>query len=242
MKAHINVYALNNTNIDSASLRVLGSLAHPLTDPGEYVADVVQGEINVGTFRLKVDPDCTSMQADVDLSKYDTKPKVLPPSVERRYSVAPKGYLLLFVSEGKGGFHVILNEIAAGKSAREKVARRYDTRSLEPGDVFIAQLLRPGIYEMTNSLGKAKGRISIPYPKPLAKPLFQKEPEKISLRDDKFSPDHVELENLQAAVFMNGMDHAAIQVALQEADYGKEKVKPEGTAFRWMNPSGKPAK
>ncbi len=231
MKARVNTFALQQTVVESSSLAVLGMVAHPLPDEGNYQGTVYRGGSEVATFNVSVDADFKDRQADVDLS-------ALAPHRRRQreahkapdYSLAPESYLLLYVSQGPGGFSVRLDKLGKGKPKRV-----FDTRNLRKGDLFVASLLRPGTYEMTNRSGEGKGQITVAYPEAGKKPYLPSPPETVVVTEKGFKPSKVKVGAAQGVVFNVEADKSAIAVSLAKPDDGPRQ-KGERDKFRWQKP------
>jgi hypothetical protein len=236
MKARVNTYALRQTTVESAGLGVLGNIAHPMSDDGEYAATVVQGKKEVATFRLKVDSKIPNPQTDVDLA-------LLVPRLReqaRRYEeatfeIASKGYLVLYVSQGPGGFHVLLEKLGADPTKKER--RVFDSRSLQKEDLFIVTLLRPGVYEMCDQFGKAKGQIKVEYPKAGKGPYAPPEPARVNVTADAFQPGELTLGAAQSIVFSVATEKSSLAVSLTQPDDGPRKKEETPGRVRWTNPT-----
>lgn len=219
MRARINTFALRTTAIESASLGVLGTVAHPLESEGEFRGLVYQGDTLAATFSLEVSPDATSTQADVDLAKI-TKGG----SGRRngfRYAVKPDGYLLLYVSEGAGGYHVVVEKLENKKS--DVV---FDSRKLNRGDLFVVTLLRPGRYEASGTAVDGAGSITVTYPKLERKPYAPGEPERITVSAGGFDPTSVTVGPAQGVVFDTRAKDIALVVECKEPDDGPAPERP----------------
>lgn len=213
MKARINTFAFRTTAIESASLGVLGTVAHRLDSKGEFRGVVYKGEIVVATFDLTVSPDATSMQADVDLAKLGSRGRARRDGF--RYSVQPEGYLLLYVSEGAGGYHVVVE--APGE---ERAVVIFDSRKLNTGDLFVVTLLRPGRYEMRGDGVEGTGSIRVTYPEPARVPYVPGDVVRIATSTDGFDPSSVTVGPAQGVVFDVGAENVALVVDCKEPDDG----------------------
>lgn len=238
MKARINTYAFRQTRIESASLGVLGTIAHPISDEGEYAGTVLQRGIQVATFQLRVDSEVNNPQANVDLA-------TLIPERRRReerfkepsFAVTSKGYLVLYVSQGPGGFHVLLDKLGVDKDYEGKPLRVFDSRTLQQGDVFIVSLLRPGRYKVTDRLGKGRGQMKVAYPTSEKQPYAPPPPEGISVTEEGFNPTELGIRAAQGVVFTIQAAKASLTVNLVEPDEGPRKKGEIRDKVRWSNPS-----
>lgn len=236
MKARINTHAFRQTRIESARLGVLGTVAHPISDEGEYMGTVMRGQQQMGTFHLTVDSEVKQAQANVDLANLTPErprnTRLRPPS----FAMTSKGYLVLYVSEGAGGFHVVLDKLGAEKRNEDKRRRAFDSRQLGREDVFIVSLLRPGRYEMTDQTSRSEGRVTVAYPKPQRQPYVPPDPEKVAVTEKGFRPAELELRAAQSIVFTLGVQEASLRVQLVEPDDGPGGKGEGHGKTRWTNP------
>lgn len=236
MKARINTYAFRQTRIESASLGVLGTIAHPISDEGDYAGTVLQRGIQVAMFQLRVDSEVKNPQADIDLA-------TLIPERKRReerfkelsFAVTSKGYLVLYISQGPGGFHVLLDKLGVDKDYKGKPLRVFDSRTLQQDDVFIVSLLRPGRYEVTNQLDKSRGQIKVAYPMSEKQPFSPPPPERVSVSEEGFNPAELGIRAAQGVVFTIQAAKASLKVNLVEPDEGPRKKGKIRDKVRWSN-------
>lgn len=150
MNALINSALFSQTSIDSGALNLLGKVIHQFPQPGYYLGSVLNGEQVVGRFHLTVDPKNNLPQTNIDLASLVPGlgvpcPTCPPGSGEAQFTVNPKGYVLFYVSRGTGGYAVTVSN---GFTPEAKVV--FDSRNLQTGDYFVAQILQPGQYKATN--------------------------------------------------------------------------------------------
>ncbi|MBY0395178.1 MAG: hypothetical protein K2X91_01745, partial [Thermoleophilia bacterium] len=220
MKARVNTHALSATRFDSASLGVLGTIAHRLEKSGRHLGTIWRGESAAGRFEIAVDDDSEAAQVDLDLAHPEAAAAACcdcPPGkggVPAGLVVRPGGYLVLYLSEGAGGFHVTLDH--APERGAEKPARVFDSRRLGAGDLFVVTLIRPGAYAMQEASGGAKGVAEVAYPKPGKTPFQPPEPVTVKLDKGRMDPPRVALAAGQGLIFAVGMEGAAISVALTQ--------------------------
>jgi len=234
MKALINTYAFRQTSIDSANLGVLGVVAHPISNDGEFEGSVFQNAVQAKTFHLTVSEQMKNKQADVDLFTLVAQCQRQRTRYEEpSYSMAENGYVVFFVSQGPGGFHVLLKE-----QRKQKSRRVFDSRKLQKGDFFIVSLLRPGIYEMAEKYAKAEGKITIAYPKIEKQPYVPKPPETVIVSEAGFKPSNLKLGAAQGVIFTIETSKAAVKVNLKEPSNGPGRKKGQTRdKVRWRNPS-----
>jgi len=236
MKARINTYAFRQTRIESARLGVLGTVAHPIADEGEYVGTVRKGKRQVATFHLTVDSEVKQAQANVDLANLTPKGRHSKRLRPASFSMTSKGYLVLYVSEGAGGVYVVLDKLGAEKRNEDTRRRAFDSRRLGREDVFIVSLLRPGRYEMTDQTSRSEGHVTVAYPKPQRQPYVPPEPEKVAVSEKGFRPAELELRAAQSIVFTIGAEEASLRVQLVEPDDGPGGKGERRGKTRWTNP------
>lgn len=241
MKARINTFAFRQTRIESASLGVLGTIAHPISDEGKYVGTILQRGKQVATFQLRVDSKVTNTQVDVDLA-------TMIPERRRRegrfkepsFAIASKGYLVLYVSQGPGGFQVLLEKLSEDKDYKGKQQLVFDNRTLRQGDLFIVSLLRPGRYEVTDRLDKNRCQIKVAYPTPNKQPYAPPPPEEIGVTEKGFNPVELGIQAAQSLVFTIKAAKASLKVNLVKPDEGPRKKGKIRDKVRWSNPSPPP--
>lgn len=194
MKARVNTFAVQQSCLQSSALGVLGSIAHPIGKPGDFTGRVMQGKTQVAEFSLHADPDVDATQATIDLARIAGPPLVGQPYKVHKYSVNSDGYLMLFVSEGPGGFWVQL--LSHGK---DRQALAFDSRRLKPGDLFIATLIRPGTHQA--KMPKAVAAIRIRAPEASDKPFQPPPPAGMTCTKTGFVPKRLEVYATQGIVF-----------------------------------------
>lgn len=165
MKAYINHQLLAQTRLDSGALTMMGAVIHNFPEPGEYHGAVMRGKQTEATFRLTVDEKSTAMQVDVDLATLNL-PAPNPCACKegehddaRHFVVNPRGQTLLYVSQGAGGYAVLINRV-------NERGVLFDSRELKDGDLFAATLIRPGTYSVVNTTTRSKAEIVVAFPKP----------------------------------------------------------------------------
>lgn len=234
MLARVNTYALRQTSLESARLGTLATVAHPMTKPGRFAATVYSSETVVARFGLLVADDQTAAQADVDLAS------LVSGAARGRTSIAPGeertlrtgGYLVLYVSEGAGGFWMVLDHLPEREG---KPMRVFDTRMLGPGDMFVATLLRPGIYAMAEAAG-AQGTIEVSYPTPGPKPFQPDAPHLVKVTKEGFHPDKLVTAPTQGVIFTIEMVGGAIRIELREPNDSGATQGVAGRSVRWTKP------
>ncbi|HVP22991.1 MAG TPA: hypothetical protein VMS77_03665 [Conexivisphaerales archaeon] len=151
--------------LDSGSLTMLGTVVHSIPEPGEYRGVLHRGDSVEAVFYVKVDKESASAQANIDLSALgesssdECKCHSGHHSGAHHFVVNPRGYVVLHVSKGSGGYFVVIE-----KAEENSRAKPFDSRSLQEGDLFAATILRPGTYSFTNLSTKAQGEVVVPYP------------------------------------------------------------------------------
>jgi hypothetical protein len=232
MKAIVNTHAINTTVFDSANLGVLGTICHPILERGEYAGMIYRNDKAVGRFTLQCDPECAATQVDIDLATF-TAPGADPCSHEM-LTVKPEGFLVLYVSTGRAGYHVTLHP-----QMEKHRQGAYDSRKLQDHDLFVATLIRPGHYEMSSTLFKERGGVTVSYPEPgkVAQPTQQAAMVECSAKG--FSPSAVKLMPAQGLIFKIQAANAAIRINLQKPDDGPcdDREKKPLRSVHWDNPA-----
>jgi hypothetical protein len=233
MKTFVNTYALAATVHESAALGVLGTLVHPVAEPGEYAGTVLLGGRVVGRFLLDCDSDVAEQQVRIDLAACDAGLAQGRPAPT--YRLAPDGYLVLYVSQGRGGYAVTLQ----GTRSRSRRAV-FDSRVLQAGDLYAVTLIRPGAYEMGNTQSRARGIVRVTYPEAGMDLRDPGAAVSVECGGGELSPSEVTLLPAQGLVFRIAAP-SAVRVSLREADDGPDahKGRPLRRA-QWIKPAAKP--
>ncbi len=187
-----------------------------------------------------MDKNSPVAQANIDLAAFESGPSAPAtnttgapcscqgegPKADTTFELNPKGYAVFHVSAGAGGYAV-----RVGKAAEDsKQQNQFDSGELKGEDIFSAVILRPGTYSASNSLaGKAKGKITVGYPK-IGKTAYRPpSPAKVVCSDRGFEPANLELQPGQAVLF-HATVPSRITLELLKADDGPadrpEHVRP----------------
>lgn len=173
MDVTFDPHLFTQIGLDSASLTMLGTVVHQFSEPGVYRCVVHDGPVAKATFTVSSDKNSSNAQAVVDLqglvsdSSHSsdcgcggsgaTRDGAICPST---FTVNPRGYAVFRVGKGKGQYYVHARRVDAPADDKG-----YETRVLVDGDSFSAVVLRPGMYDVANSVTGAKGRLVVTYPK-----------------------------------------------------------------------------
>ncbi len=242
MKMTFDQNLFTQVGLDSGSLTMLGGVTHRFMEAGQYRGVVYRGRESIGKFYINVDKNSPIAQANIDLAAFDT---TLPApattasgtncgcqasgtKAESAFEVNPKGYAVFHVSAGAGGYAVRVSKTAEDP----KQQNQFDSRELKCEDIFSAVILRPGTYSASNGLdAKAKGKITVGYPK-IGKTAYRPpSPAKIVCSEGGFEPANVELQPGQAVLFQANAP-SRITLELMKADDGPS-ARPEHTRAGW---------
>ncbi len=227
--------------LDSGALTMLGVVVHSFGEPGEYRGVVLSGDQDEATFYVSVDRNCAVAGVNIDLAGLaGTGPGPGTSDSEAecccgqddaasggsqggpRYVVHPKGYAVFRVSGGAGGYAVNVR-----KAEEDPKLKAYDTRTLQPGDIFSAILMRPGKYSVKNALGKARAEVTVAYPK-VGKTAYTPPAPVVVELEDTIQPGRIKLKPMQGLNF-NVHTDARIVIELEEADDGPRRAKKTAT-------------
>lgn len=218
MKGFVNLHAFTEKSLDSGSLGMLGMVIHSFNEAGDYRLDVYQGEKLNRTIRLKVNKEFKTVQLNIDLAasqKVMEKNCQCSPQDSMDLEMAPQGHVVFYVSHGTGGYW-----ISATKAA-EKPVNVFDSRQLGDSDLFVANLIRPGTYSVTNILSKAKSKIVVSYPQ-IGKVRYTP-PEALSIEcGHAFRQDVINLKPAQGQIYRI-KEKSRVKIELVEADDGPSK-------------------
>ena len=242
MKMTFDQNLFTQIGLDSGALTMLGGVTHRFLEAGQYRGVVYRGGESIGKFYVNVDKNSPVAQANIDLAAFDTS---LPAptttttgttcgcqgegaKAETTFEVNPKGYAVFHVSAGAGGYAVRVSKAAEDP----KQQNQFDSRELNCEDIFSAFILRPGTYAASNGLNaKAKGKITVSYPK-IGKTAYRPPgPAKVVSSEGGFEPGTVELQPGQAVLF-HATAPSRITVELVKADDGPAG-RPEHTRGGW---------
>ncbi len=229
MKPFVNVQAFTQ-DIDSGSLGMLGMVIHRFDEPGDYQINIYQGERLDRTVRLKVNKESTTRQLNVDLAaeqKEIGRECHCKKDDSREIEIAPQGHIVFYVSHGLGGHRVSVT------MAAEKPVKSFDSGELGSGDIFVANLVRPGTYSLTNVLSNAKGEIVVSYPQVGRIRYTPPQPLTIDLAQT-FSQDSIKLQPGQGQIYRI-KDKSRIKIQLVKPDDGPSK-KPGGISWKRLQP------
>lgn len=160
MKAQINRQLFNTTTFDSGSLGLLAMVIHQFREPGVHHVLVKKNREVVAQHSFIVDEESEKMQLNIDLSQpghhhtgsHHKGKDCCCHKGHHRERISPKGYVLFHVSKGTG-----YSVSVADSSGRAK----FESTKLGEGDLFAVSLLKPGVYQMVNKLGKSEGEIHV---------------------------------------------------------------------------------
>jgi hypothetical protein len=211
---------LREDTIDSGSLASMGSIIHKVSESGYYRGDVYRGTSKVGKFSLSVidkgetESDCESppRQLDIDLAGLDSSSCRAVKDCGDRIVLRVGGNIVFTASSGKGGYAVELFRREKGK-ASEKV---FDSRTLGAGDLFVVQVMRPGLYSIRNAKGKGQTELTVEYPD--SERLKQRlDPFLVEFEDEEIVPNKIVIQPVQALMF-NPQNETRITIELKKAD------------------------
>lgn len=191
----LNKHIFRQTAFDTASISPLLFIAHKMDKPGDYPGRVFREASQVAEFRVLVSKeDSGSTQVDFDLENMPVflephmvqrplqqeapKQEILPPEIRKG------GGMLFFVSNGPGGYHVVVEERKEVKSATPV----FDSRHLSEDDIAVVMPIRPGIYQAKNRGTAGTALITVSYPKKSSGPMKGSPPKQIKCRSGGFSP------------------------------------------------------
>lgn len=242
MNARVNTHAIRQTRFESARLGVLTTLVHQLPREGTYTGVVHQDGARVGRFRVRVAAEAERRQLDLDLAVLDPK-RSLPHAgaLRSERTLAPDGHLVLYASEGPGGYHVTLGGPGPGKDDTTSVV--YDSRELPAEDLFVITPIRPGLYDVTSEGVKGMARLTVTYPARGRQRYVPPEPARFRVAREGIDPTEATIGPGQGAIFAIEAPGTALSLVLREPDDGPDDAGKERRGRRWRNPrQGKAAR
>jgi len=244
MKARINRQFLEQTSFDSSSPGELGVVVHQFDRPGEYVVTCREGKEIIDERRLSVTdeplkaapgPNQVAINFGRNLrgfasSRTGQSEGAQAREQDQRQVLAANGFATFSTSDTSGDYEVTV-ELADGKGKKREL---FNNRRLESNDTFAVTLVRPGKYSVENTIAKAKGEITVAYPK-IEKRRYRP-PSPISVQCTKrgFEPSSVDLKPAQGIIFRFDIP-SRIKIDLVKPDDGPKKSR-EARRRGWKKP------
>lgn len=211
-----NPFLFTQVTYDSGALTQLDTVIHGFAEPGDYRGVVLMGDQTSGTFTLQVKESVTALQADIDLAALSggtfQSGCCGGGAAGPVYAVHPSGYAVFHVSTGAGGYSVTLNKIGQ--------AHDFDSKTLQPGDLFSAVMLRPGTYRARTKEASGHLDIAVSYPAGDRKTAYRPPAAvRVICSGGAFEPANVSLKPAQGIIF-EVKQKARIHIELIRADDG----------------------
>jgi hypothetical protein len=213
----LNRFIITQTNLDSGSLTVLATVVHRFKKTGQYYGIITKGEKIAGRFSIYVCECAMDQASNIQSLKIDLKSLDQPESQQmecqnQSLHLGLNGYASFFVSTGAGGYSF---EIQRGgqESAGEK---ELDSNNLKEEDLFVATILRPGKYAITNVNNRTKAELKINYPE-IGKTKKQSEPAKVECTKEAMTPNSIRINPAQPLLF-NFKTPSRIKIELIEPE------------------------
>ena len=211
--------------LDSGSLTMLGTVMHPIAEPGVYRVTALRDGAFAGEIDVLVDADSGATQLDIDLASMG------PGAVTGRSGccgpatgpgvLRAGGYLVLRVATGDGGVSATVGRIELGRNTSK--ATPFDSRALGPDDHFAALVLRPGRYALDDTGSGSKGSLVVSYPEVGAKAKTT-DAVVVSLAKG-FAPKAVSVVPGQPVSFTGGRSSRVV-ITLEKPDDGPAEARP----------------
>jgi len=191
-KAIINRGTILQNGFDSGRLTPLCVVIHEFQSAGEFQGKVYQDDRPVSNFRLSVNKNSTNKQVNIDLATLTPEePRQSGAQPQARFDLQPGGNAVFYVSSGRGGNAVTINQIGLQSFVV------FDSRSLDKGDIFLVTLLRPGQYQLTNAITKIESQVRVNYPIAAGAPLKKLELQTTSVGPKQFGTASLEMQAIQ---------------------------------------------
>lgn len=241
----VNTHLLQTTELSSDRLGVLSSIVRPIHGggygdigySGPTHGIVYQKGQQIGSFTVMSSPEHSTMQAMVDLTSLNGR--------SRKMHLNEKGYLMLFVPTGDGGFHVTLRQEVDRKA---KIV--FDSsKMIREHDLFTASLVRPGQYKIVNTIAIQEVEVTLEYPEnPASAPPKQIPPVYVGCYADRytfeldgkpFDPKTDQLKTGQGMVFRINTDSELVIKLEKENPKNSKSSSGKGNVYRsvrWNNP------
>lgn len=218
MTLRANRHVLTATHADSGALTQLGVVIHRFDEPGTYQCRVFRADQLAGRCFVVVDPEVGTSDVTVDLA-------AVGDDGDQTYHVHPAGAVLFHVSQGSGGFHVVVSRPQENDEGFETV---FDSRRLETDDVFVVRPVQPGRYTVSNADTSAEGELVVTPPKDGA--LFKPHTPISATIGASVDPERVETVAAQGVAYR--VDRRARVTVAREADLDPGNGEGEGDEGR----------
>lgn len=224
----LNTHLFTEIGTDSGAINVLGTVVTPFEDTDTYRLDLFRNGRFITHRTLVVTDDTPANQVNLDLA---TLPELQQERVHDRdcqcdahetLEVRENGYLVLYVSQGPGGFAAV-----AYRPEVNNDEPAFDSRVLDEGAYFSALLLRPGQYVARNKHNQATYEFAIPRPERPEDLEIPDEPVRVTLSDQGFVADEEVVQPGQGLVF-EIQTTARIIINLVESDENPDRDRPNG--------------
>lgn len=203
MKLSVNRHLFTQTTLDSGSLTMGLAAIHNFSEEGDYFGTILYKEKeDVGNFQLTIDRECPAMQVNIDLFKLHqpvpgkSKCNSSTSENERRFILNPNGYAIFYVSNGAGGYSVMVGESRGGVQSRI-----FNSLKLMDEDMFAVTMVRPGYYNVINICNRTRGELFVAYPKIGKVPYRPPNPISIECTKDRLAPNRIKIENAQGQLY-----------------------------------------
>jgi hypothetical protein len=139
--------------------------------------------------------------------------------------MAPTGYVVLYASNGPGGYQASIGRVKA-----DGLSDEFDSTKLNNGDMFVVTLMRPGTYVVSDTMTGATMNVTVSYPPEPDGPFIQPEPAEIKVTAG-FDQQNLTVLPTQGLVFKIMSNGHAVTVTLNTPNDG-----PGAQTIRWTNP------
>ena len=198
MNPVINQNLFRHQDTASAGINNLCTVIHQLKTEGVFLGEVIHGKRLLGTFQLQYQKSFDESQVNVDLSRFDDllRANDLENGYGPQLELGQEGYVVFFATGHHDGLYVKLTRIDI-----EKPVLSFDSRKLTDGDMVVLRLWHPGLYTLTNDLGKQKASLKVvgAVDGKFRNPA-KLDPSKATLTERGFEPDYLEKSATQALV------------------------------------------
>lgn len=223
-------YLFTQVGLDSGALTMLGAVVYKAPAEGVYRGNVLGANSEGAAFELLVTGKATALQANIDLATIGA-----PASAggncgcgetQAALQLHPAGTLIFHVSSGSGGQAAVLtaNEVSPQQAI-------VDTRKLQPGDMFVATMLRPGTYRAES--GSVRLALTVSYPAGGGKQKYvPPPPAQVVWHRDRVEPSRITVASGQGLIFKVEAPDTRIVITLEQADDGPNGAVRKRTGLR----------
>jgi hypothetical protein len=224
----LNRHLFTETGTDSGAINVLGTVVTRLREPGTYRIELFDGDQYLTHRTLVVSEEEHATQVDIDFASLPevrgdrTHDRDCSCSDHGTLRLREGGYLLLYVSQGPGGFAATVHDYT------ERETPAFESRRLQGDEYFAVTLLRPGEYVARNEVDGSEFEFAVTRPDVEGTLEVPDEPLRVAVTDQAMKAEEYELEPPEGLVFEIETDARIVVEMVEEREKPDEPSRPPG--------------